>query len=53
METLDQYKLNLKFLSVNLKFLSIINEQHDEGDHLWLIDIGICGLHTVHGSLKN
>ena len=56
-ETLDQSKLiqiSSDGPSVNdLKFLSIINGQHDEGDHLPLIDIGTCGLHTIHESLKN
>ena len=38
--------------SVNLK-LSIINEQHEEGGHLFLIDIGTFNLHTIHRSLNN
>ena len=37
---------------MNLKFLSIINKQCGERDHLLLIDTGTCGLHTIHGSLK-
>ena len=55
-ETLDQSKLIQIFSdgpSENLKFLSIIHEQRDKGDHLPLIDIGTCGLHAIHGSLKN
>ena len=55
-ETLDQSKLiqiSSDGPSVNLKFLTIIIEQHDEGDHLLLIDIGTCGLHAIHGSLKS
>ena len=54
-EALDQSKLiqiSLDGLSVNLKFLSIINEQR-EGDRPPLVDIGTCGLHTIQGSLKN
>ena len=39
--------------SVNLKFLIIIVEHHDEGDHLLLIDNRTCGLHAIQGSLKN
>ena len=56
METLDQSKLiqiSSDGPSVDLKFLNIINGQHDKGDHLPLIDTETCGLHTVHGSLKN
>ena len=56
MKTLDQSKLiqiSSDGPSLKLKFLSIIHEQRDEGDHLPLIDIGTCGLHTIHGSLKN
>ena len=56
METLDQSKL-IQFSSdgprVTLKFFSIINEQHDEGDHLLMIDIGNCSLHTIRESFKN
>ena len=51
METLDKSKL-IQFSSdgprVDLKFFSIINEQHGEGDHLLIIDIGTCSLHTIH-----
>ena len=52
-ETLNQSKLtqiSSDGPSVNLKFLSIIN---DEGDHRPLIDIGTCDLCTIHGSLEN
>ena len=56
-ETLDQSKLIQIFSdgpSGNLKSLSIIHEQRDKGDQLLiLIDIGTCGLHAIHGSLKN
>ena len=38
--------------NVNLKFLQIIKDHREELDHLRLIDIGTCGLHTVHGSFK-
>ena len=38
--------------NVNLKFLQIIKDRREELDHLPLIDIGTCGLHTVHGSFK-
>ena len=56
METPDQSKLIQIFSdgpSVDLTFLSITNEQHDERDHLPLIDIGTYSLHTIHGNLKN
>ena len=43
MRTLDQSKL----------IQIIINEHRDEGDHLPLIDTGTCGLHTIHGNLRN
>ena len=55
METFDQSKLIQicsDASSVNLK-LSIINEQHEKGDHLLLIDNGTFNLHTIHRSLKN
>ena len=56
-ETLDQSKLIQIFSdgpSGNLKSLSIIHEQRDKGDQLLiLIDIGTCGLHAIHGNLKN
>ena len=39
--------------NVNLKVLKIISDQREEGNHLPLIDIGTCGLHTVHRSLQN
>ena len=29
-----------------------MNEDHQLNDYPSLIDIGTCGLHTVHGSLK-
>ena len=54
-EALDQSKLiqiSLDGLSVNLKFLSIINEQR-EGDRPPLVNFGTCGLHTIQGSLEN
>ena len=55
-ETPDQSKLiqiSSDGPSVNLKFLIIIVEHHDEGDHLLLIDNRTCGLHAIQGSLKN
>ena len=39
-------------LNVNRKFLQIIKDRQEKLDHLPLIDIGTCGLHTVHGSFK-
>ena len=55
METFDQSKLVQTCsdaASSNLK-LSITNEQHDKGDHLFLIDIGTFSLHTINRSFKN
>ena len=37
---------------MNLKVFKIIVHQRAEASHLPLIDIGTCGLHTVHRSLK-
>ena len=38
--------------SVNLLFLKNLNEQRQEEELDPLIDIGTCGLHIIHGSLK-
>ena len=38
--------------NVNLKFLQIIKDRREELDHLPLIDIATCGLHTVRGSFN-
>ena len=38
--------------NVNLNFLQIIKDCREELDNLPLIDIGTCGLHTVHGSFQ-
>ena len=38
--------------NVNLLFLDKLNEQRKEEELDALIDIGTCGLHTIHGSLK-
>ena len=39
--------------NVNLKVLKIITDQREEGNHLPLIDIGTCALHTVQRGLQN
>ena len=39
--------------NANLKVLKIIANQLEEGNHLLLIDIGTCGLYTVHRNLQN
>ena len=39
-------------LSVNLKFLNLINENCDLNEHSSSINIGTCNLQAVHGSLK-
>lgn len=39
--------------NVNLKFLSFFSEKRDLDELAGLVNIGTCGLHTVHGSLKN
>ena len=39
--------------NVNLKFLELYGEKREMDDVPRLVDIGTCGLHTVHGSLKN
>ena len=38
--------------SVNLLFLKLYDEKHCFNELLSLLNIGTCGLHTVHGSLK-
>ena len=38
--------------NVNLKSLQIIKDHREELNHLPQIDIGTCGLHTVHVSFK-
>ena len=38
--------------NVNLLFLDKLNEQRKEEELDALIDIGTCGHHTIHGSLK-
>ena len=39
--------------NVNLKFLELYGEKREMDEVPRLVDIGTCGLHTVHGSLKN
>lgn len=39
--------------NVNLKFLKLYGEKRDLDEFPSLVDIGTCGLHTVHGSLKS
>ena len=38
--------------NANLLFLKNLNEQRQEEELDPLIDIGTCGLHIIHGSLK-
>jgi hypothetical protein len=38
--------------NVNLKFLRLVKEDWELNEYPALLDIGTCGLHTVHGSLK-
>ena len=38
--------------NVNLKFLEMYNEKRQFNDLPALLNIGTCGLHTMHGSLK-
>ena len=38
--------------NVNLKILRLITERREFSDLLPLLNIGTCGLHTVHGSLN-
>ena len=39
--------------NVNLKFLELYGEKREMDEVPRLVDIGTCGLHTVHGSLKD
>ena len=38
--------------SINLKFLQKVQDDRVENEQPALIDIGSCGLHTVHGTFK-
>ena len=38
--------------SVNLKFLQNVQDHRDANEQPLLVDIGSCGLHTIHGTLK-
>ena len=38
--------------NVNLKFLQMIQTERSENEQRQLIDIGSCGLHTIHNSFK-
>ena len=39
--------------NVNLKFLELYAEKLELDELLCLVDLGTCGIHTVHGSLEN
>ena len=39
--------------NVNLKFLKMYDEKHSFDKYPDILNIGTCGLHTIHGSLKN
>ena len=45
-------QVSLDGRNVNLLFLKNLNEQRQEEELDPLIDIGTCGLHIIHGSLK-
>ena len=38
--------------NVNLRFLKLFAEKRESGELPPLIQIGTCGLHTIHGSMK-
>ena len=38
---------------VNLLFLELYEEKRFLNEMPGLLDIGTCGIHTIHGSLKN
>ena len=38
---------------INLAFLDLLNEHRSDNKQSWLINIGICGLHTIHNSMKH
>ena len=42
----------IRWPSVNLPFLKLYDKKHCFNELLSLLNIGTCGLHTVHGSLK-
>ena len=39
--------------NVNLNFLELMNDKRNEEELCKLIDLGTCGLHVLHGSLKH
>ena len=39
--------------NINLKFLDIAREERKDNDLKGLLEVGTCGLHTVHGALKH
>ena len=38
--------------SMNLKFLRLLQSERKKKDIQELLDIGTCGLHTIHGAFK-
>ena len=39
--------------NVNLKFYDCVVKQREENEQHTLVNIGTCGLHTIHGAFKN
>lgn len=50
---LSSFKVSSDGPNVNLKFLDIVKEERKDKDLKELLNVGTCGLHTVHGALKH
>ena len=46
------YQISMDGPSVNMKFLEEISKERKADEQHQLINIGSCGLHTIHGALK-
>ena len=47
------YQISMDGPSVNLKFYDCIIKQREENEQHALVNIGTCGLHTIHGAFRN
>ena len=46
------FQISMDGPNVNLKFLQTVKNDRDQNEQHQLIDIGSCGLHTMHGAFK-
>ena len=47
------YQISMDGPNVNLKFYDCVVKQREENEQHTLVNIGTCGLHTIHGAFKN